>query len=821
MTDLGALDLATAGSRKADTWKNKTWRYTDLVQKLSVTHRTAETFKEYLAMSKDVQDTYKDVGGFVGGYLNGGSRKLGSIVHRQLLTLDADFAVPDFWGLFQMFYGCEACLYSTHKHTPDTPRYRLIIPLDRPVDREQYQAIIRRVAGDIGIEMFDNTGFQPERLMYWPSTAKDGVFEFQQQSGAWLSADQVLATYRDWRDISQWPVSERVAKVINTSLTKQEDPLTKTGVVGAFCRTYTISEAIATFLSDLYVPADFGDRYTWARGSGYAGVRTYDNKFSYSEHDTDPTSKILCNAFDLVRLHLYGDKDTDSRQGTASTKLPSYLAMLDMATADKAVKLTLGHDRMAGAQGAFDTVLPGNSNDTAKTPRPAPQSEPNVSMSDDWLATLDCDRKGNPYGTLDNMVIILKNDPLLRGLLAYDEFEHREVLLKSPYWRRVTPKTREITDNDDANIKRYLEKAHGIYNTSKTKEALQIVSQQNTYHPVRDYLNAQSWDRVERLDTLFIDYLGAVDDAYTRAVTRKSLIAAVARVMQPGVKVDNVLVLVGRQGRGKSTILGKLGRAWFSDSFTLASLKSKEAFEQLQGVWLIEIGELAGLHKGDIEHIKGFISKQSDRFRVAYGHRAMNFPRQCVFFATTNRYEFLRDIEDRRFWPVDIDVTEPSRDVFRDLTNAEIGQIWAEAVEAFKGGEKLHLTPELTAAACTVQAEHGEEDPRAGMIEAYLNKLLPENWADMGLMDRRVWLREDSADSLQPIGVVKRDRVCVAEIWNECLGDTLKNMTKYNTKDLHDIMLKMSGWKPFKSKTDFRLYGTQRAYKRKWVLKNH
>jgi predicted P-loop ATPase len=797
LTHDAAIDIATGRHRRETNWKNKSITWSALLAKLSTTHRTAETYSEYKAAKKTRQSEIKDIGGFVGGYLTGGRRKPGNVLHRQLITLDLDYAKPGMWDDFILLFHCAACVYSTHAHSSEAPRLRLIIPLDREVMADEYIAIGRRIAGKIGIEDFDNTGFQPSRLMYWPSTSADGEYIFEYQDGPWLSADAILGTYHNWRDSSEWPVSERVSAKLQTEIKKQGDPLEKPGIVGAFCRTYTISEAIEAYLSDVYEAAG-EDRYTYAEGSTAGGLVVYEDKYAYSHHGTDPASEKLCNAFDLVRLHKYGLKDEDAREGTPINKLPSYTAMQELAMADARVKRLRGQERIAEARADFATEEPGTEVELVEV------------ESDEWLGELEVDRKGNYFSTINNVKLILENDPRLKKRFALDQFENREVALKDLPWRKVTHATRYLTDADASGLWHYLEKTYGINNMGKTEAALSLVMRENGFHPVRRYLEALQWDGEERVDTLLVEYLGAEDTDYVRAVTRKMLVAAVARVFNPGVKFDYCLVLVGGQGQGKSQILDRLGRQWFSDSFT--TVQGKEAFEQIQGVWLIEMAELAGLKKAEVDTIKHFISKREDRYRVAYGRRTENFPRQCVFFGTSNNKDFLRDpTGNRRFWPVDTMQRLFTKDVFAELTEDEVGQIWAEAVELYRCGEKLYLSPELEAEAQRVQAEHSEQDERVGMIEKYLDTLLPDNWEEMDTYARRAWL---AGDELQPVGTVQRERVCMAEIWCEVLGGKQQDMNRYNTKELHDIMRRLSGWKDAGRVMRFNKYGTQRGYVR-------
>ena len=170
----GTFDIATGKSRKEINWKNQVSNWASFLNRISVTHRTAETLREYIDFKKPLQDERKDIGGYVGGYIINGRRKAENITLRQLITLDNDFSKGGLWDDFLLTYPNSAALYSTHKHSKENPRYRLIIPLNRPVSNDEYVAIARRIAGDLDINTFDDTTFEPSRLMYWPSTAKDG-----------------------------------------------------------------------------------------------------------------------------------------------------------------------------------------------------------------------------------------------------------------------------------------------------------------------------------------------------------------------------------------------------------------------------------------------------------------------------------------------------------------------------------------------------------------------------------------------------------------------------------------------------------------------
>lgn len=783
-----ALDVALGNSRKAKTWTNKPVRWSELLDRLSTTTRTPETVAEYKVMSRSRQSEIKDVGGFVGGYCNNGSRS--DVRHRSLLCLDADYADGELWDDYRLLYGNAAAIYSTHKHTPEKQRLRLVVPLARDVTPDEYQAIGRRVAATLGIDKFDDTTYQPQRVMYWPSTSQDGQYVFRYLDAALLDPDTVLATYHNWRDVSSWPMSSRVAEVVKRTAAKQKDPLTKGGLVGAFCRAYTIQEAIEAYVPT-YQPCDIPGRYTYTDGSTAAGVVTYEDKFSYSHHATDPASGQLCNAWDLVRLHRFRDLDADCDPDTPSSSRPSYKAMAQLATEDAKVKVQLLDDRASEADADFDT-LPENGEDK------------------DWQAQLKITEKGALAQTIENVVTVLKHDPRLAGCLAYNEMELAIVLRQAPPWREAQD-GEQWTDADDANLRYYLEQHYGLSGKDRIFDAVNVVAQEHKYHPVREYLDGCTWDGVPRVDTLLIDCLGAEDTPYTRAVTRKTLAAAVARIYQPGIKFDQMLTIQGGQGIGKSSLIAKLGGGWYSDTFT--TMQGKEAYEQVQGVWLLEIGELDSMKKAEITTVKQFITKQSDRFRPAYGRRTVNNPRQCVIFGTTNETQFLRDpTGNRRFWVVDTPnaLHRCMLPALADLDDATVRQVWGEAVEIYKAGEPLYLTGELEAAAQEKQACYEEENPSAGLVENYLERLLPTGWDEMDMYARRQWLETDAE------GTEQRQTVCTLEIWAEALGRNPDRLDRYGSKEVRDIMANLTGWRyQGDSRRRYKIYGSQRYYARK------
>jgi putative DNA primase/helicase len=233
ITNDGKLTIATGKSRKETKWRNTSIKWSNLLSRLRETKHTHETFEEYKSLPKEEQDNIKDVGGFVGGTLKEERRRRDTVADRCLVTLDLDYAKPGLWEKLNSELDYAFCIYSTHKHSPEKPRLRLLIPLSRPVTPEEYEAVTRKLAQEIGMEYFDPTSFEPSRLMYWPSTSSDGTYDFHYKDEKWLDPNKVLETYEDWRDISSWPSPKNEVEITKKPGSRQENPREKTVRYGA------------------------------------------------------------------------------------------------------------------------------------------------------------------------------------------------------------------------------------------------------------------------------------------------------------------------------------------------------------------------------------------------------------------------------------------------------------------------------------------------------------------------------------------------------------------------------------------------------------
>ncbi len=780
------LSIAYGSSCHAKRWVNQQVTFDELCERLSHTVRTPETVEEYPKLPKAERDRAKDKGGFVGGKLKGGRRKRDTVEGRSMLTQDADHAGIGFIDSYEMLCPYASCLYTTHGHTPEAPRVRVVVPLTRDVTPDEYAAISRLFAAEWGIDQFDECSHRPHQLMYWPTTPTDGEFVFKRCDGEWLDPDRYLAAHPGWRDCAGLPHSAREGGNVERGRKQQENPLGKQGVIGAFCRTYGINEAVHVFLKDIYQESALQGRFDYIPADSSAGVVVYDDVFAYSHHATDPACGKLLNAFDLVRIHKFGGLDEKVPEDTEAAKLPSFKAMCDFAVNDENVKMTIAGERMEIAEKEFS------------------------GENEDWLKQLEYEKRSTVVkNTLRNLLLILNNDEKLKGIVFNQLSDGMEIKGEVP-WEHPS---RFWRDADDAQLISYVDLTYGTFSARNYDIAVTKVADDRSYHPIREFLaSLPEWDKVPRVDTILVDFLGASDNAYVRAVTRKTLCGAIARVMNPGCKFDTMLVLNGPQGKGKSTLISRLCGEWFNDSLLLNDTKDKTAAEKLQGYWILEIGELAGLKKTEIETLRGFLSRQNDIYRASFGRRATPHPRQCVFIGTTNAENgYLRDTAgNRRFWPV-----KTPGDAARaswEMTEEEIRQIWAEALVRYKEGEPLHLDNELAGMALKEQQIAMEVDEREGMVRDYLEMPLPERWDKMDIFDRRNYICGSEFGGEREPGVRKRERVCNMEIWCECFGKERGNLKRQDANEISAIMANIEGWKKADNKVRFPIYGIVRGY---------
>lgn len=767
------------------------------VRRISAPIVTEETFDEFLAMSKTDQLALKDVGGFIAAVSTDGTRKKEAIVARTMLTLDLDDADVTTLETIKNNVFCKLWLHSTRKHTATTPRFRLIVPLENPVPGDDYEILTRFFASEMNIlEACDTASFRRAQLMLWPSVSSDMREEFvfyEAPLDKLLNPVEFLAKF-DTSNLSKWPRKRSETKAIAREVTDvNDDPRSKSGVVGAFCKAFTVSEAIQRFLPDVYSKSKIGDnRFDFIGANSVGGLVVYDDLFAYSFHaNKDVAAGKHLNAFDLVRIHKFGELDLQAEQGTPFVRLPSVLKMKEFAQAIPAVKNILGES--ASCMGVKETS---------------------------FIYTADGKLKANVH----NICCVLNNDKSFHGIRKNLFSNEIEVTADLP-WRKAG---NTFTEDDLASFSQYLSSKRLDCSNTMIMNAVRATAANRGFHPVRAKLeNLPLWDGIFRLETYLVEYLGAEDNPYVRYISKTILVAAIARIYKPAIKFDWVPVLVGPQGCGKSTIFARLFEPWYSDSLTLEDMRSKAAIEKVTGVWCLEISELAGMAKADVETVKAYITRQVDKTRPAYGHSVIKYERQNVIVATTNQVDgFLRDSTgNRRFCPIEVSGTSQRKPW--DLTTAEIDQIWAEAFSAYNEGNFcLHLCGNIQQMALDEQRRFIQNDDRSGLVESYLKIPIPKNWLTLPEETRKRYISKelgapgfenssvgvDCIDMVEPFEV--RKHVCNLEIFTEAFGKKIGDYNKHrDATEISQIMSSIHGWTQAVKKCQ-TVFGTQRCYLR-------
>lgn len=766
------VNLAIATSRRSKRWKNKLFKISDFVKRLSITKRTDETIDEYFSLPRSEQDEIKDSNGaFVGASLKNGRRRKQDVANRTCITTDLDFATPNTLDLIKSkLSGISHTVYSTHKNTTKKPRYRLIVWADRAMLPDEHQAVVRKLAETIDIELFDTTGFDANRLYYFPTTSVDGEYIFYHNDQPFLKVDDILDEYgpnEEWKSANLWPRSTRETKDFERLLKKQQNPLEKQGIVGALCRVVSIYDALNKHLGDVY-KRESEDRYTYIDGTSTNGVVVYEDAFVYSNHESDPISHKSCNAFDLIRIHKFGHEDEDVTERTPINRMPSYLAMSDWAMGIESVKVEMAKSNITVSEfDAFDE-------------NPA---------DDNWVGELEMTTTGLFKPTFLNATIIVGNDPALNNQMRYNMFTYSMERKGGKSWM----------EEDSLMVRKHVGRNYGIdFPEGKIEKAIDDRGFVNKHHPVRNYLYGLKWDGTERAETLFIDYFGCEDNIYVREVALCWLVAAVSRIMEPGFKFDTSPVISGAQGIGKTSFIRELGkRKWYGE---LSSFDPKVAVEEISGKWIIEINEMGATNKQALEQQKSFLSGTHTRTRLAYDRRAADYDRQCVFFGSTNEDTYLKDSTgNRRWWPLDASSNIGFIDVKK--LRSEVDQIWAEAMVLYSQGREVFLTKEALKIALKVQEDKIEEDPWRGKIEEWLSENAP--------IDRY----DSSLGSFEPNITGVRDVVCVQEILDDCF-DLKRESKPYERKRIARIISAIDGWKSVSLIRFGTRYGRQRGWRK-------
>ncbi len=656
------LTIYTAQRRTDTVLQEEPLDVRGLFDRLAQSRTIPMTHDAYTALPKAQQDDLKDVGSFVAGKLKDGRRRRGCVLSRNAAVLDADNlpagGTDDFVRAVSGLGLC-CCIYSTAKHSPATPRLRVVIPFGEDIPAEQYPLVVRLLCQRIQREMswFDPTTAEAGRIMYYPVHCQDVKPEYYALEGCGpLDAAGLVAQLPDWQNVAAWPAFPREQAPARLAA-KQQDPEAKTGVVGAFCRLYNVPAAIDKFLPGIYEETATEGRYTFTGGSTAGGAVLYEGgKFLYSHHATDPAGGKLVNSFDLVRLHMFAELDDGAKPGTPAVRLPSYTAMVELARSDPQVSDVLAKERISAAED-FQNVI-------------------------DEDAALEMGRCEGQILTEDVVRLALKafgirvRRNLITGKVeiagAPGRYSPEEAVNTLPVY--LMDKLRTI----------------GVKGVNKTAitDYLGNIADVDRFNPVVDMLESTVWDRQSRFPK-FLRIMGIPAGSFSAKLMRYWLVQTVALAyndMRNAWAAEGVITLQGSQGIGKTLVLRRLAirREWFAEGVTL-DVKDKDSILRATSAWIAELGELDGTLKREQAALKSFITNPSDHVRAPYAREATNRARRTSFAATVNPEQFLQDeTGDRRFWV--ISVRDIDLQTLISLPDEWFIQLWAEICAYWKMG---------------------------------------------------------------------------------------------------------------------------------------
>jgi predicted P-loop ATPase len=696
-------------------------------------------------------------------------RRKDAVVSRSAITLDVDHPEPTFTDKLELVFPYQTLVHTTFSSSPDEPRYRLIVAVDRELAPDEYVVAAQALMQLLGPEQFDPSTVQPERYMFRPAAQHREWYQHWVLPGTPVPVTDLLENFEP--DLSTKPIPKPARK--------KRDPFDIEGVVGAFNRAY---EDLSLLVDEYELPYEESgaDRWHLVGARSVAGMGPVDRGLWYSHHVSDPAYGVTCTAFDLVRLHHFGELDEDTPRQTPIHKLPSYEAMLDLATVDARVTAELVGPDFA-AEMAEDVE------------------------DNEWRAQIRrSNRTGHMQDTITNWDLIARNHELFQGLY-FNEFTLAVETDQDFPWRKVENGGPILTKRDINALSLQLEREFGLRPTRLMVESIiDVCSMRRFVNPVRDYLDNLVWDGQPRVETCLP---GVRDSEFARMVARKVMTAAVARIYEPGCKWDHTLVLFGNEGIGKSEWINRIARG---HSATLGRVGDKDTLLIMQRSWIMVSDEGHSLRKADADTIKEFLTRSEDVFRMPYDRESVAHKRHCVIWSTTNDSVFLRNQQgNRRFLIVNCE----DRVDFDEITSDYVDQLWAEAVYMYRAGEQLYLNDEESELAGWYRESFVEEDSISGIIEEYLDNLVPENWGTMSPTQRRQWV-EDRAEGLVPEGTEQITEVCSTQIWVEALGRPIGDRRRPDLLEITTALKKLPGWKKLPGRTRISGYGAQAVFRR-------
>lgn len=689
-----------------------------MVDRFRAPTKTQETFAEYHQMSDAAQKALKSSAGwFLRTTVDKATRNKDSVQPGNIITLDLDYPTEAFFDKLEagkVLPGTLLFWHTTRSHTPEKPKVRMVIRAKQRIGRDKYGPVVRILAQKIGIDFIDKVSARSAQMMFLPTVSKDMErhYGFHEQEGEPLDVKELLSKWEadngssdNYSLLPLFPGEGNLRKPKE----RMEDPLEKEGEVGNFCRAWSITELINGKtdengkhtpgpLEGIYEITDYnqssgaGTRATYLGGTSSHGAVIYEDKFLYSHHGSDPVQEQEVNAYDLVRIHLFGDKDKLDHEDLPIGQRPSTKDMREWLKTDpfyKAEQINSRYDFDAMFDDAGIEPEPDTEEDSEQGEEES-ESEYYLRMEDsiyadekpariqaerppkNWIAAqLTTTQQGDIQSNAYNIAAIITNDPRFWRKVAMNAFTGNPVILDDIPTKNKLIQPLKCHDkvNGDPWIAHYDNTLHAILSSPRGPgnsgyglkaaegdlfKGVKIAAGNNEFHPILEFLkkcNEAHPDKgVDHIRDFPAKFLGVADDEYHRTAFANMLIGSVARIHEPGCKFDNMLVLLGPQGAGKSSLIEMLYGEYYG--VMDADLHDRRsAAEQTMGKWGMEMAELANLKKSESESAKAFLSRTDDTVRLAYDRSNTVIRRRTIFWGTGNVDMPLRDrTGNRRYW---------------------------------------------------------------------------------------------------------------------------------------------------------------------------
>lgn len=744
------------------------------------------------------------------GRLQDGVRSKETVLSKSAIVLDADHAQIFFEDFTEMALDAwEHFMHTTYSSTPEAPRYRLIVPLAEDVTPTEYTYLADILMAYLSKgepDLFDKTAREPSRLFFAPAANPEyrDSYSYVAHEGRLMKSSEIEALNM----ILDEPIERDLPKTSLVSNSVFESASEIIGVIGDFNTLY--EDDLDQCIEDYDLPyTRVGDKWHFNGSKSEPGLLDLGDGYYYSHHATDPANGERLTAYDLVRIHVYDGAKTKFQKDIKKDKRIEELARerakekaLDVFTPVEVTPSAPQSSPMPEVNGSsFFSVIPEyDPIEATVVEDEEPTFEQKQEKVRDNLKDFDQDSLlFKP--TIYNIDVLKVYDPII-SKIALNELTSDVVCAEPTPWGNKAGDPVETGDLSALTF--YLERAYRMDITkSRVEDIVNEQSRINRYHPVREYLDGLEWDGIPRLETALP---GVVADDYTRLVARKCLTAAVARVYEPGIKWDYVLVIQGSQGLGKTYWVEKMSKGFYSE---LGDITRADTVRELHQSWISVSDEAASISKGDFNLIKDFMTRTHDTYRLPYDKRSRSVARSSVIWATTNHMDFIPEFEEgtRRFLPV----KATQKVDFKALTDDYIAQVWAEAKHLYQEGEILFLDDDQTAVAEGVREQYTANSGFGGMLEEFISAKVSKDWDELSPAQRIQWLAEQ-AQGIQ-VGEVRRTEISAVQFFTE---NSKKNHIDARPGEIEEIDRKLKACPYLKLiSTTYQQpgYGTQPTYK--------